>query len=249
MEERNLNYFVSDVHLGLRAADREAIEKKFLRFLQTLPPQTKALYLLGDIFDFWYEYKYVIPREHTRVLGALAALKDSGVDIFYINGNHDIWTYDYFQSELGIVFLKQPSVVNISGKIFCLGHGDGLGKVPFGYRVLRGIFHSRFCQVLFSSLHPRFALGFGYSWSRHTRLAKTGENKEYKFKGTEEPIFRFADDFGKGQHIDYFIFGHFHTPAHEMIPSGGEMFILGEWIHNCDYILFDGTIPKRLHFE
>lgn len=242
-----LCYFVSDVHLGLRLGNPKVLEERFLKFLDSLPSNTGALYLLGDIFDFWYEYKYVIPRGHTRVLGRLSQLRDSGVDIYFFKGNHDVWAYNYFEQEIGMKVLEQPYVVDIEGKRFCLGHGDGLGYTPKGFRFIRWAFHNRFLQVLFSAIHPRWAFGMGYSWSKHTRLAKT-DNKgytQYKFKGSEEPIYKFADSFGKGKNIDYFIFGHFHTPTSIDIPSGGKMYILGEWIHTCDWLVFDGKTLSR----
>src|SRR5574344_1632406 len=246
---KNLYYFVSDVHLGLRVVDTQALERKFLGFLNSLPPQTKALYLLGDIFDFWYEYKYVIPRGHTRVLGRLAQLHDSGEEIYFVKGKHDVWAYNYFEQELGVKILKQPSVVEIEGKRFGLGHGDGLGDASPGFRFTRWAFHNKFLQFLFSAIHPRWAFGWGYAWSKHTRLAKTDHNgyTQYAFKGKDEPIYKFAQAFGNNysaEHpdhkIDYYIFGHFHTPTREELPDGSTMYILGEWINICDYIVFDG---------
>ena len=246
---KNLYYFVSDVHLGLRAVDTQALEKRFLGFLNSLPPETKALYLLGDIFDFWYEYKYVIPRGHTRVLGRLAQLHDQGVEIYFFTGNHDVWAYDYFESELGMKVLEQPAVVTLEGKNFCLGHGDGLGYTTPGFRFIRWAFHNKFLQTLFSAIHPKWAFSWGYAWSYHTRLAKTDGKgyTQYAFKGKDEPIYKYSLAFGNdytlkhpGEKIDYYIFGHFHTPARESLPDGGTMFILGEWINICDYIVFDG---------
>lgn len=235
---KNLYYFVSDVHLGLRASDPTEVERRFLGFLDSLPENTKALYLLGDIFDFWYEYKYVIPRGHTRVLGRFARLRDRGVELYFFKGNHDIWAYDYFEKELGMRVLEQPYVVDIEGKKFCLGHGDGLGYTPFGFRFIRAIFHSRVLQILFSAIHPRWAFALGYNWSRHSRLAKGGQVQEYCFKGEEEPICKFAS--GYPEKVDYFIFGHFHTPVQMPLRSGATLYILGDWLNGCEYICFDG---------
>ncbi len=246
MAERNLTYFIADVHLGLRVGNWEEREAEFAKFLLSLPKNTKTLYLLGDIFDFWYEYKYVIPRGYTRTLGALATLRDSGVEIFLFKGNHDVWTYNYFEQELGMTPLEQPSVVEIDNKTFCLGHGDGLGKTPFGFRAIRTVFHSKFLQFLFSTIHPRWAFALGHSWSKHSRLAKTdnGKGERYLFKGEGEPLFIFAEEFARTRHIDYFIFGHFHTPTLLKLPSGAEFHILGEWIHSCQYLIWDGTSLK-----
>ena len=158
---RTLSYFVSDVHLGLQVAGPADREARFTAFLKGIPAEeTEALYLLGDIWDFWYEYKDVVPKGYTRIFAALQDLMDAGVKVYFFQGNHDIWTYRYFE-ELGMVKLTQPHVAEIGGKTFCLGHGDGLGPGDRGYKFLRGIFHSRFLQRCFSSLHPWFAFRLG----------------------------------------------------------------------------------------
>ena len=167
---KKLTYFVSDVHLGLQVADPAAREERFVSFLKGLPQETSALYMLGDIWDFWYEYRDVVPKGYVRVLAALLELMDGGVDVYFFQGNHDIWTYSYFES-LGMKKLTQPCRVVIGGKIFCLGHGDGLGPVPAGYRVIKYIFNNKIAQVLFSMLHPWIAYRIGNVWSRHSRLS------------------------------------------------------------------------------
>ena len=235
-------YFVSDVHLGLRVADPADRERRFADFLNGLPSDTEAVYLLGDIWDFWYEYKYVVPKGYVRVLGALQALMDRGVKIYFFEGNHDIWTYSYFE-ELGMVKLTQPSLVEIGGKKFCLGHGDGLGPVPFGYRFLREVFHSKVAQFLFSLLHPRIAFGLGNGWSRNNRLT---HDQEYEFKGADEPLVKFAEEFASAHHVDYFIFGHYHASVDMTLFSGARFLVLKDWIHSSPYLCFDG---KQLHQE
>lgn len=241
MSNKELYYFVSDVHLGLDYLNPQERERKFARFLETLPPQTKELFLLGDIFDFWYEYKMVIPRGFTRTLGALASLVDRGVKVHFFNGNHDIWTYGYFRDELGLIMEEQPAVFELSGKRFCMGHGDGLDPKDRGYKLMNWGFKNRFLQVLFSAIHPRWAFGMGHAWSKHNRLTK-GES--YKFRGEVEPLVKFSNDFqsrrSNGEKIDYFIFGHYHYKVSHPLSCGGELFILGEWINHCDYLLFDG---------
>ncbi len=252
MKGKKLCYFVSDVHLGLDYKDAAERERRFASFLQTLPAETEKLFLLGDIFDFWYEYKNVVPRGFTRTLGALAALVDRGVEVHFFNGNHDIWTYNYFEQEIGMIMERcQPAVFEISGKRFCIGHGDGLDASDKGYKLLKGLFTNRFAQILFSCLHPRWAFGFGHSWSKHNRLSK---GEKFLFSGSGEPLVKFAEDFQQRQpsdeKVDYFIFGHYHYNAHCQLDNGGEMFMLGEWINHYDYLLFDGeNIAKGFYLK
>ena len=230
-------YFVSDVHLGLQVHDPEERERRFAGFLRSLPEDTQALYLLGDIWDFWYEYRDVVPKGYLRVLSALQDLMDRGVKVFFFEGNHDIWTYSYFE-ELGMVKLTQPHLVEIDGKTLCLGHGDGLGPVPAGYRFLRGVFHSRVTQFLFSMLHPWIAFRFGNGWSKNNRLA---HDREYVFRGEDEPLYKFAVEFASRNKVDYFIFGHYHADVQMTLPSGAQFHVLKDWMHSSTYLCLDGT--------
>lgn len=237
MSSAGLTYFVSDVHLGLQVADPVARERRFADFLNSLPEETKAVYMLGDIWDFWYEYRDVVPKGYVRVFAALQGLMDRGVKVYFFQGNHDVWTYKYFE-ELGMIRLTQPALVEINGKTFCLGHGDGLGPVPAGYRFLRGVFHNRILQFLFSLLHPWIAFRLGNSWSRRNRLSR---HEEYVFKGPDEPLYKFADQFSRENKVDYFIFGHYHSEVMDMkLPSGASLFILKDWMEGAPYMYFDG---------
>lgn len=236
MESKRYTYFVSDVHLGLQVADPAGRERRFADFLTSLPEETEALYLLGDIWDFWYEYRDVVPKGYVRVLAALQGLMDRGVKVYFFEGNHDIWTYRYFE-ELGMVKLKQPALVRIGDKNFCLGHGDGLGPVPFGYRVLQAVFRSRVTQFLFSLLHPWLAFRLGNGWSKNNRLA---HDKEYVFRGKDEPLYKFAEEYSKENRVDYFIFGHYHSDVHMTLPSGAEFFVMKDWMKSSPYLYFSG---------
>lgn len=234
---RTLTYFVADVHLGLDVQDPADRERRFVSFLKSIPAdRTAALYLLGDVWDFWYEYRDVVPKGYARVFSALMDLMDAGVDVYFFQGNHDVWTYSYFE-ELGMKKLVQPACVTIGGKVFCLGHGDGLGPVPSGYRFLRRIFHCRLLQVLFSMLHPWIAFRLGNSWSKHNRLAR---HEEYVYKGASEPLTVFAERYSAEHHVDYFIFGHYHSGISMKLSSGAEMFILKDWMNSSPYLYFDG---------
>ena len=238
-------YFVSDVHLGLKVGDPVDRERRFSDFLLSLPEDTESLYLLGDIWDFWYEYKYVVPKGYIRVLSALQSLMDRGVNVYFFQGNHDVWTYSYFE-ELGMKKLVQPYVVEIEGKRFCLGHGDGLGPVPFGYRFLRGLFHSPVTQFLFSLLHPWMAFGLGNGWSRSNRLS---HEQEYVFKGSDEPLVKFAESFAVENRIDYFVFGHYHADVRMTLSSGAELFVLKDWMKSSPYLYFSGISNSGGSFQ
>jgi len=178
-----------------------------------------------------------VPKGYVRVLSALQELMDRGVKVYFFQGNHDVWTYRYFE-ELGMVKLVQPCVVQIAGKRFCLGHGDGLGPVPFGYRFLRGLFHNRLAQTLFSALHPWLAFRLGNGWSRNNRLA---HDVQYEFGGENEPLYKFAKDFASENEVDFFIFGHYHVEVDTVLPSGARLMILKDWIHSSPYLCFDGV--------
>lgn len=236
MKQNSRTYFVSDVHLGLQVGNPAGRERRFADFLRSIADDAEAVYLLGDIWDFWYEYRDVVPKGYVRVFAALQDLMDRGVKVYFFQGNHDVWTYGYFE-ELGMTRLEQPHVVEIGGRKFCLGHGDGLGPVPSGYRFLRGLFHNRVAQFLFSMLHPWIAFRFGCGWSRHNRLA---HESEYSFKGTEEPLYKFAEAFSESHETDYFIFGHYHDQVDMLLPSGARLFVLKDWMKSSPYIVFDG---------
>ena len=229
-----LTYFVSDVHLGLQVGDPAAREQAFVAFLQGIDPaQTESLYLLGDIWDFWYEYRDVVPKGYVKVLSALVSLMEAGVKVYFFQGNHDIWTYHYFE-ELGMTRLVQPYVVQIGTEKFCLGHGDGLGPGRKGYKVMRWV----------SSLHPWLAFRMGNGWSRRSRL---GKNITYTFKGASEPLYRFCEAFPEP--VQYFIFGHYHARVDlPLVPASGadsvdarppRLVLLGDWITAPNWLVYD----------
>ena len=241
MAERTLVYFVSDVHLGLDVNDPADRESRFVKFLNSIPKdRTMALFMLGDIWDFWYEYRDVVPKGYVRVCASLMDLMDAGVKVYFFQGNHDIWCYHYFES-MGIEILQQPFPLEIGGKVFCLGHGDGLGPGHFWYKVMRWAFRNKVCQWLFSTfLHPTVAFRIGTGWSKKSRVAR---NEEYVFRGEDEPLYKFAVDFSKEVHVDYFIFGHFHTSVDMALPGGGRLLVLKDWMQpqSSNWIVFDLT--------
>lgn len=232
---KHLTYFVSDIHLGAQIGDPAQREKNFVKFLKGIDPaQTSALYLLGDIFDFWYEYRYVIPRGYTRVLGALTDLVDAGVKVYFFEGNHDLWTFGYLQ-ELGMVKLSQPYVTDIAGKRFCLGHGDGLGPGNHWYKFVKHVFSRHWAQALFSTLHPWIAFHWATGWSHRSRTEKP---VAYVFKGETEPLYIFCKDFQAHNPVNYFIFAHYHSRV-DMPVGTARLRILGDWMTAPNWLVFD----------
>lgn len=233
MAERSRIYFVSDVHLGLPIGNPGERESRFVSFLKSIrTPETKALYLLGDIWDFWFEYKDVVPKEGARVVSELIQLMDEGVEVFFFEGNHDMWAFSFFES-LGMKKLSQPYYTKIGGSTFCLGHGDGLGGSKWNYRLMLKIFHNRIAQRLFSTLHPWIAYRFGLGWSNSNRRT----HKPYIFKGSDEPLYKFAAS--ATQKADFFIFGHFHTAVDISVPDGGRLVVVKDWM--------DGGTPHAIY--
>lgn len=231
---RDLTYFVSDVHLGLDVSNPSDREARFVRFLRSIDKErTGALYLLGDIWDFWYEYDDVVPKGYVRVFAALMDLMDAGVEVYFFQGNHDIWTYRYFE-EMGMKKLQQPCFVEISGKRFCIGHGDGLGPGDKLYKLMRWGFRNRCIQWLFSLLHPYIAFRLGNGWSKSSRLAK---NYEYEFRGEDEPLYKWCMEHCGD--VDYFIFGHYHCRV-DMPVGDARLMILKDWMKDSPYIKFNG---------
>ncbi len=239
MPDRTLTYFVSDVHLGLNVKDPADREKRFVAFLKSIPREsTESLYMLGDNWDFWYEYRDVEPKGYVRVFAELLDLMDNGVKVYFFQGNHDIWCFSYFE-ELGIQILQQPYCVDIHGKTFCLGHGDGLGPGHKWYKLMRwGLRHPVYLGLA-SLLHPTLAFRFGEGWSRRSRVAKS---EEYVFKGEEEPIYKFAVEYSKTHKVDCFIFGHFHCKVDMTLPGGERLMVLKDWMdaQSSNFILTDG---------
>ena len=231
----SLHYFVSDVHLGLKIEDKESIDRRFVTLLKSFPENTASLYLLGDIFDFWYEYKYVIPKGYSRILGALADLSDRGVGVYFVKGNHDLWTFGYLEKEIGMTILNESEVIDIGGMRFCLAHGDEFGGKR-SYLFMKRLFKNKLLQKLLGSLHPRWVFAFAERWSRHNRLAK---GIKVDFSGEADPLYKYAVDFEKRERVDNFIFGHMHTPGNCTTPMGAGFYILGDWMNGCEYLVFD----------
>lgn len=243
---RKTVYFLSDAHLGsLAVPHRRMQERRLVRFLDSIKDKASAVYLLGDMFDFWYEYKYVVPKGFTRFLGKLSELTDMGVEVHFFTGNHDIWAYNYLEQECGVTMHYQPLTTEIYGKVFHLAHGDGLGDNSGSFKLLRWIFHNHVCQVLFSAVHPRWGMQFGLEWAKHSRLKRV-DGKEPPFMGEEkENLVLWTKEYEKHHpNIDYYIYGHRHIELDLNLPRveghTPRMLILGDWISQFSYAVFDG---------
>ncbi len=236
-------YFLSDAHLGCRAIPHDRTrERRLVNFLDNIKDKASAVYLLGDIFDFWYEYRTVVPRGYTRFLGKLSELTDHGVEVHFFTGNHDIWCGDYLEKECGVILHRDPLTVELGDKVFLLAHGDGLGDPDRKFRLLRAFFHNRTCQRLFSCLHPRWAMSFGLKWAAHSRLKHEREGGDPPYMGEDkEYLVKYAKEYMKTHHdINYFIFGHRHIELDLMLSRHSRLLILGDWITLFTYAVFDG---------
>ncbi|MCX6255683.1 MAG: UDP-2,3-diacylglucosamine diphosphatase [Bacteroidia bacterium] len=240
MAETGKIYFVSDFHLGLSAGSLPLErEKKVVAWLNSIVPYAKEIYLLGDVFDFWWEYKLVVPRGFTRFLGTVAAITDSGIPVHFFTGNHDMWVGDYLSGECGLIIHTTPLTSIFNGKKFHLAHGEGLGTRNIGYKILLSIFRNKPLRIMYSSLHPSIGVGIGHKWSLNSRLGK-GIVKE--FLGEEkEDLISYARSVLENDKIDYFIFGHRHLAMVYKMQAGAEIVFLGDWINNGSYAEWDGN--------
>jgi len=241
MGEGKKIYFASDAHFGLDLKESPIeSERRFVRWLDSIKHETAALYLLGDMFDYWFEYKSVVPKGYTRFLGKLAEFTDAGIPVYIFTGNHDIWMFDYLPKETGVTVITEPIEVELYGKRFYLAHGDGLGDPSRVFLLMRWFFRNKFCQFLYKILHPRLTVPFGYAWSKHNRKKKI-DRETAKYMGEDkEYLVQFAKEYLKNHNVDYFIFGHRHVMLDLMLPDRKQVVMLGDWIDNFSFAVFDG---------
>ena len=217
-------YFASDFHLGVptKAISLER-EKKLVKWLDEVSKDAEEIFLVGDVFDFWYEYKTVIPKGFVRIQGKIAELTDAGIKVHYFIGNHDMWAFDYFTEELGVKMYRDHEEFEFSGKKFFIGHGDGLGPGDKGYKFLKKVFANKFCQWCFARLHPNFGIWLADISSKTSR-AKSGDTDE-KYHGDEnEWLFQFCQETLKTMHYDNFIFGHRHLPIEKKVGENSRYY-------------------------
>ncbi len=242
-------YFISDFHLGVPSHEASLIrEKKIIQFIESIESDLAELYLVGDIFDFWFEHKYSVPKGYVRLLGKLANLSDRGVALHLFSGNHDMWMFDYLKQEINAQIYHEPIQRIINGKQFYIGHGDGLGPGDYGYKFIKKVFRNKLAQWLYARFHPNFSFGLAHFFSRKSR-AYTGDS-DAKFLGKEnEWLYIYCESILKQKHFDYFVFGHRHLPLDLEINAESKYINLGDWIDYNTYAVFDGDTLKLLKYE
>ena len=240
MKEKNKIYFASDFHLGLPAGSHPVDrEKRIVKWLNTVAQEAKEIYLLGDIFDFWWEYKLVVPKGFTRFLGTIAEITDSGIPVHFFTGNHDMWIGKYLVDECGVIIHSSPVFATFNEKKFYLAHGEGLGTKSIGYKILLSIFRNRPLQILYSALHPSIGVGIGHKWSLNSRL---GKGISLPFLGEEkEDLIRHSKKILENNQVEYFIYGHRHLAMTFKLQQGAEIFFLGDWIQKGYFAEWNGV--------
>ncbi|MDH3649730.1 MAG: UDP-2,3-diacylglucosamine diphosphatase [Saprospiraceae bacterium] len=242
-------YFASDFHLGIdaRVSSRER-EKQIVRWLDSIQDDALEIFLVGDVFDFWFEYRSVVPKGHSRLLGKLAQIRDKGIPIQFFTGNHDMWMFSYFEEELGIAIHRQPVMRVLAGKKFFIGHGDGLGPNDGGYKFIKRVFSSPVSQWLFARLHPNLTFSLARFWSSKSRETAAAKNE---FLGKDnEWLVQYANHKLHELDVDYFVFGHRHLPINCLLDNGiSRYFNLGDWLHYNSFGVFDGSEMHLDFFE
>lgn len=249
MGKKVVTYFVSDFHLGtagkLSSTEREL---KIVRFLNSIAADATRIFLVGDVFDYWFEYKRVVPKGYVRILGKLAELRDSGIEIEFFTGNHDIWMFNYFKEELGIPTHRSTIDIEINENTIHIGHGDGLGPGDRGYKFIKKIFTNRILQKMYGSIHPNIGLGIMQRFSRKSRDVNSDSAQ---FLGPEkEWLVQYSESILANKHYDYFIFGHRHLPIDYTLSNGNSRYInLGDWLNHYSYARLEDQKLKILFFE
>jgi len=250
MLENHKIYFASDFHLGAPNAEKSLErEKKIVKWLDEVSKDATEIYLLGDIFDFWFEYKHSIPKGFVRLQGKIAELTDKGIPVTIFTGNHDMWIFDYIPKELGVKLYRKPITREYNGKKMMIGHGDGLGPGDHGYKFIKKVFANKLCQWGFARIHPNIGLGIANYWSTKSRQ-KTGNHDEIFHGAENEWLAIYCKEYlEKEQHIDYFIFGHRHLPLDLKVGDNSRYINLGEWIKYNSYAVFDGNKVELKYYK
>jgi len=242
-------YFLSDFHLGApNHASSLQREKMLVKFLHQIKDDASEIFIVGDMFDFWYEYRKVVPKGFVRILGKLAEITDSGIPVHFFVGNHDMWMKDYLTTELNIKVYFDPVEFTFNGKKMLIGHGDGLGPGDKGYKRLKKVFRNPVCQWLFGILPPAIGMGVANYMSRRSR-AQTGTVEEVFLGGDKEWLVQYCQYKLTQKHYDYFVFGHRHLPIYYQLQKDSTYINLGDWIRYYTYAVFDGEKFELLSYN
>ncbi len=241
-------FFASDYHLGEPdyKTSRER-EKKVVSWLDRCQDQAAGFFLLGDIFDFWFEYHHVVPKGYVRFLGKLAEITDRGIPVFFFTGNHDMWLFDYFSQELNISVFREPQSFTVNNTTIQVGHGDGLGPGQVSYKLLKAVFSNPLCQWLFKWLHPNYGFAVANLWSRKSRN-QNGVAQPFISPG-DENIFQYCQQIENDTHHDFYVYGHRHLALELPVNHRSVYYNIGEWIQGFTYGVYDGTDFKLKTFE
>ena len=238
MEAQKKTYFVSDFHLGIPSFEESAVrEKRIVSFLNSIKPQCNELYIVGDIFDFWFEYKTVVPKGFVRLLAKLAEFVEDGIPVHVFHGNHDLWQFGYLEKEIGCKVYAKPIIKTIAGKKLYIGHGDGLGPKQQKFKFILSVYRNYFFQRLFAFFHPNIGIGLASYFSQKSKEETYSDN--HAFYGENEFLIQHARNFLKYEHIDYFIFGHRHLPMIYKLNNQSNYINLGDWIDYNTYLELD----------
>ena len=242
-------YFLSDFHLGVPDHASSLVrEKRIVAFLDQIKDNAAMIFVVGDLFDFWFEYRTVVPKGYVRILGKLAELTDNQIPVHFFVGNHDMWMSGYFEKELNIPVYYESKTYEFNGKKILVGHGDGLGPGDHGYKFIKKIFRNPICQFLFGLLPPFFGISLANFFSKRSRTI-TGTTDE-KFLGEDkEWLVQYAKDKLKENHFDYFIFGHRHLPIDFQLKEDSRYINLGDWIKYNSYAEFDGATIQLKYYQ
>lgn len=232
---RDTVYFASDFHLGVAAQDDSLTrEKKIVRWLDAIQDDAQEIYLLGDVFDYWFEYGSVIPKGYSRLFAKIRELRDAGIGMYYFTGNHDMWMFKYMTDEYDIPIYREPIIKEIQGKQVFLAHGDGLGPGDHGYKFIKKIFNNPICQWLYARVHPNAGLWLMKKFSHKSRLMTKEEELDFDIK--REWIAQFAEDHSQQNPVDYYIMGHRHLPIiYPLNNKQSTYYNLGDWLHHYSY--------------
>lgn len=241
-------YFASDFHLGTPNLEKSRErEFKIIEWLNSIKTDAAAIFLLGDIFDFWYEYKKVIPKGFARFQGKIAELTDNGIPVIFFSGNHDMWMSDYLSEELGVIIYHEPAIVFSGETKLLIGHGDGLGPGDTRYKLLKKLFKSKVARWLFSRLHPNFSLSLGHAWSKNSRINNSDfEGESFNEK---EYLFQYCQQMEEKEHFDFYIFGHRHLHLDMAVSPTSRYINLGEWVNHARYASIHNGNLELFDFE